>query len=371
MNLMQRVLAGLLAFILTCGAVHGQPITETFTYQGVLNDGGVAANGMYDIKVQFFLQDGTPFLTTLTFLDYEVVDGLMTLPIDLTNVFVFGERRFLQISVRPSGTTTFTALSPRTEVTTTPYSVYAIKAGEADTADVADSALVATTSLDNEWSRLGTIVSAGSGVDRVMLNPSLTGGTILNSSTDLQLNFDDSGFGGMYINSQTSGGAPFYGFAHDNSAVAYIEYRESADLIRFFNVGGFGPTLSLGNTTATVPILSAETEIVKDYGSSQYHRNGPIAYGVFDFDGSRISGTPNINAVWDNVLDRYIVSVSGEIINFQFYTAVVTPINSNPRVASTDSVNGDLIVYIHNLGSVRVQNRYSLAIYENAAVAAD
>lgn len=371
MNLMQRVLAGLLALILTCGAVHGQPITETFTYQGVLNDGGVAANGMYDIKVQFFLQDGTPFLTTLTFLDYEVVDGLMTLPIDLTNVFVFGERRFLQISVRPSGTTTFTALSPRTEVTTTPYSVYAIKAGEADTADVADSALVATTSLDNEWSRLGTIVSAGSGVDRVMLNPSLTGGTILNSSTDLQLNFDDSGFGGMYINSQTSGGAPFYGFAHDNSAVAYIEYRESADLIRFFNVGGFGPTLSLGNTTATVPILSAETEIVKDYGSSQYHRNGPVAYGVFDAAGARLSGTPNITAEWDNGSDRYIVEVTGEFLNFQTHTVVVTAGGTSPVIATTGSVSGDLTVYLHNLSNVNIQNRFSIVIYSNAQVAVD
>lgn len=346
-------------------SLGAEPVRETFTYQGVLKDGGVPANGMYDIRFEFFDELGVTLGGSVAYLEFEVVDGQFSIPLALTNLFTFGNRRFIQVSVRLAGVGVYSDLSPRQEVMAAPFAVYAIKAGEAETAEIAD------VSLDNEWSRSGSIVSAGSGVDRVMLNPGLTGGAMLNSSTDLQLNFDDSGFGGMYINSQDSGGAPFYGFAHDNSPVAYIEYRESLDQVRFFNFGGPLPTLALGNTTATVPILSAETEIVKDYGTSQYHRNGPIAYGVFNFDGSLASGTPNISAVWEPINARYIVHVDGESLHFLDNTVVVTAINSSPVIGTTDSVNGDLLVYFHTLSNVNIQMRFNIVIYENAPVSVD
>ncbi|MBO6513023.1 MAG: hypothetical protein JJ974_03555 [Phycisphaerales bacterium] len=365
-----RLIPGLTAVVLVCVAAlsapasGAEPILETITYQGLLQDGGQPANGMYDIQIQYYDELGNPFVATTTYLDFEVVDGLLSFPIDYVNVFTTGERRFLQIRVRPAGTTVFSDLSPRQELQAAPYAVYAIKAGDAETAGVAD------TSLDNEWSRSGSIVSALAGVDQVLFKPALTGGAMLNSFTEMQINFDDSSFGGIYINSQNSGGSPFYGFAMDNTFEAYIEYRESLDQIRFFNSGGFLPALTLGNTTATVPTLVAENEIVKDFGTSEYHRNGPIAYGSFNFDGSKYSGTPNISAVWDSTIGRYIVDVQGEFINFTNYTIVVTPSTSNPVIAVANSFSGDAVVYFHSLASQNISSRFNIVIYKNEPVTA-
>ncbi|MEQ9208182.1 MAG: hypothetical protein RLN78_12500 [Phycisphaerales bacterium] len=346
-------------------SLAGEPVLETFTYQGVLEDGGVPANGMYDIKIQFYLADGTPLLTTTTFLDFEIVDGLMSFPIDYTNLFTFGDRRFLEISVRPAGTTEFSVLSPRQEITASPYSVYAIKAGEAETA------VVAQTSLDNEWVRSGDLLSVGDSNESILLNPDLSGGFLLNQFTDLQLNFDDSGFGGIYVNSANSGGSPFYGFAVDNVSEAYIEFSPVSNEMRFYNSDAFSPTLTLGLDTAGVKTLAADDDIVKDYGAGEFYRHGPIAYGTVGSNGAVISGTGNFTCSWDGSLGRYVISVDGESISSSFNTMVANASSTSPRVVTTASVNGDMLVYIHSLSDQNVQSSFSFVIYKNAEVIVD
>ena len=338
-------------------ATHAAPIDSFFVYQGVLEDGGAPANGTYDIQYRLFNDAGVPVSILHQFNGIVITDGLVNQTLPWSTAHYNGEKRFLEIALRKSGDPTFTTLAPRTEIRPTPYASHAIEA---------------ETSLDNEWSRAGSVISAGDSADKLLFNQTLTAGSMLNSFTNLQLNFDNPSFGGIYINSQNSGGAPFYGFAHDNIMAAFMEYRQSDDQIRFINSGGLLPTLTLGNTTATAPILAAENEIVKDFGSSEFHRNGPIAYGVFSFDGSKLSGTPNISAVWDGGVERYLVSVDGESLHFISYTAVVTPSGtSSPVLATTDSFSGNLSVYLFNLAGTKIQNRFSIVIYENAAVTVD
>ncbi len=348
-----------------------EPVRETFTYQGVLNDGGAPANGMYDIQIQFYDELGNPFATTVAYLDFEVVDGLLSFPIDLGNVFTVGQRRFLQVRVRQAGGSVYTDLSPRQEVTASPFAVYAIKAGEAETAVMADTAAVAVTSLDNEWVRSGDLLSVGDTNESILVNPSLTGGNPLNQFTDLQLNFENSSFGGMYINSVGSGGSPFYGFAMNNSTAAFMEYSPAFNQVRFFIGSSFTPALSLGEDTAVVDTLVAGDDVVKDYGSGDFYRHGPIAYGTVGSNGTVISGTGNFSAAWDGGLGRYVIQIDDENVSSSFYTMVANAGGASPAVVNTASAGGDMLVYIHSLSNVNIQRTFSFAIYKNSAWTAD
>ncbi|GEM_PF-5580277 len=65
--------------------------TSVFTYQGKLNDGGVAANGNYDMRFKLF------------------------------NALSSGN----QVGISPAGQNNFTTLAPRQKLTSVPYSIKA------------------------------------------------------------------------------------------------------------------------------------------------------------------------------------------------------------------------------------------------------
>jgi hypothetical protein len=131
----------LLAFaflaVLFIGDAHGQ--TTEFTYQGRLTDAGNPATGMYDF--QFKLFDSTDFVTgiqqgpTLTRFAVEVMNGVFTVQLDFGAGVFEGSARFLEISLRPAGSTNaLNVLSPRQPVTSTPYAVRSASAAAAETA---------------------------------------------------------------------------------------------------------------------------------------------------------------------------------------------------------------------------------------------
>ncbi len=340
-----------------------EPIRETISYQGVLNDGGAPANGMYDIQIQYFDELGNPFVTTTTFLDYEVVDGLLSFPIDYTNVFTTGERRFLQIRVRPAGTSVFSDLSPRQEITASPYSVYAIKAGEA---------AVAQTSLDNEWSRNINQLSAGDTNEAFLLNPDLTSGFLINGFTNLQLNFDQSSFGGMYINSVNTGGFPFYGFASDSIIRGFINYDTINGRMQFVNNDSAGIDLEITGVGTEARNLSSKDKIVKDFGSNSLYHSGPVAYGTVSSLGFKTAGTPNFSVSFDGVDDIYTISIDGESFNFNDYTALVTPIGlgtGSQVTVGTASSGDDLIIRFFNVtSSTTSSSPFQFAVFRGLPV---
>ena len=106
--------------------------TTAFTYQGRLVDGGNAANGVF--ALQFAVYDtptnGTLLGGTLTITNNAVTNGLLTATVDFGGGIFTGPDRWLQISVRPDGSTNaFTILLPRQALTPTPYAIYAALAG--------------------------------------------------------------------------------------------------------------------------------------------------------------------------------------------------------------------------------------------------
>ena len=101
-----------------------------FTYQGKLTDGGVPANGMYDLEFKLYgaLSSGTQVGSTITKNDVTVITGLFTVQLDFGNVFD-GTALYLEIGVRPGVSSgAYIALTPRQQLTATPYAIYAEKA---------------------------------------------------------------------------------------------------------------------------------------------------------------------------------------------------------------------------------------------------
>lgn len=362
MGFLKRVMIGAaIGSLMLAAEVRGaEPVLETVTYQGVLNDGGSPANGMYDVRFQYFDELGNPFLATQTYLEYEIVDGLISLPIQFTNVFGFGDRRFLQVSVRPSGTTVFSDLSPRQEITAAPYSVYAIKAGEAE------------TSLDNEWSRSSNILSAGDTNESILLNPELNSGSMLNEFTVFQVNFDRSGFGGMYLNSVNSDGFPFYGFASDSVIRGFVSYNTADNAMQFFNNESAGVDLEITDVATEARNLSSKDKIVKDFGSNEFYHSGPVAYGTVSSLGFKTSGTPNFTVSFDTIDDIYTINIDGESFNFNDYTALVTPIGLGlglPVTFGTASSGDDLLIRFYSvINNTTTSSTFQFAVYRGLPV---
>src|SRR5438552_9876838 len=138
-----------MALCLFAGASAVFAQTSSFIYQGRLTDGGTAANGNYDLQFALFdsLSGGAQVGSTQTINTVPVSNGVFTVSLDFgANAFT-GASRFLEISARPTGGS-FTLLTPRQQVTSTPYAIRSANASSADTATNATNATNATTATN-------------------------------------------------------------------------------------------------------------------------------------------------------------------------------------------------------------------------------
>jgi len=112
-----------------CGRVQAQ--TTSFAFQGRLTDGGNPANGNYDLQFQLFdaLSTGAQQGATLVRNPVTASAGIFTVTLDFgANVFG-GADRYLEIGVRPAGTSSaYTVLAPRQPITSTPYAIQTLNA---------------------------------------------------------------------------------------------------------------------------------------------------------------------------------------------------------------------------------------------------
>src|SRR5439155_17338097 len=127
---------------MSLGATTARAQTSSFTYQGRFTDGGAAANGNYDLQFALFdsLSGGAQVGSTQTLNTVAVSNGVFTVGLDFGANAFNGANRFLEISARPSGAGSFTLLTPRQQITSTPYAVRSASAGNADTATNATNA---------------------------------------------------------------------------------------------------------------------------------------------------------------------------------------------------------------------------------------
>lgn len=115
-----------------------QAQTTSFSYQGRLTDGGAPANGNYDLQFALFdsVSGGTQIGSTQTISTVAVSAGIFTVQLDFGAGAFPGANRFLEISARLTGGTSFTQLAPRQPITSTPYAIRSLNASSADSVPV-------------------------------------------------------------------------------------------------------------------------------------------------------------------------------------------------------------------------------------------
>jgi hypothetical protein len=104
------------------------------TYQGRLLDGADPVTGYFDLRFHVYsaATGGSVLGGPVTNAPVAVTNGLFTVVIDFgANVFT-GSSNWLQVGVRTNGSTSaYTALSPRDQLTPTPYAIFAESASSA------------------------------------------------------------------------------------------------------------------------------------------------------------------------------------------------------------------------------------------------
>jgi hypothetical protein len=102
-----------------------------FTYQGRLLVSLAPPNTPHDFQFALFdsAAGGVQVAGPVTNANVAVSNGVFTTKIDFGEAAYNGDKRFLQIAVRPAGSGAFTTLSGRQEITPAPYAIYALNVG--------------------------------------------------------------------------------------------------------------------------------------------------------------------------------------------------------------------------------------------------
>jgi len=128
LGLAVALLLPVLAGMTTAQEPDGSPLTSMFTYQGRLKINDAPYSGFCDLQFGLWdeLSGGTQVGEDKLLYDIELVEGYFTVVLDWLEGAFVGEKRFLDITARcPADSGTWEPLSPRLELTSTPYALYA------------------------------------------------------------------------------------------------------------------------------------------------------------------------------------------------------------------------------------------------------
>lgn len=185
-----------LAATLALPALGSSPLTNAFTYQGRLNDGGVPGNGTYDFIFRLFdsAVNGLQVGPDVAVGGLPVTDGLFTAQLDFGSAYS-GNALWLEILVRPSvGGSGYTSLTPRQSLTAAPFALYALN--------------------DANWQANGSaITNRNSGFVGINRSTPLTGV----EAFGIQSHATSNSYGGMYLATDGPSAKPFYGYSSGSS----------------------------------------------------------------------------------------------------------------------------------------------------------
>ncbi len=121
-----------------------QPFAQgtAFTYQGRLNNGTNPVTGSYDLVFTLYNTNTTGAIIAgpVGSIATGVTNGLFMATIDFGPGVFTGSSNWLEIAVRTNGGGSYIPLTPRQQVTPTPYAIYSANAGSAATATTATTA---------------------------------------------------------------------------------------------------------------------------------------------------------------------------------------------------------------------------------------
>jgi hypothetical protein len=255
------LLLALLSFFVSVNSVKGQ--NPGFTYQGRLTDGGIPANGNYDLQFTLFdsLNGGAQVGATQTIPTVVVSAGSFTVQLDFgANAFP-GANRWLEMGARLSGVGSFITLTPRQQITSSPYAIRSISSSEADTATNATQlgGVAATNYVQTTDSRLSDARTPVSGSASYIQNgTSLQAASNFNVSgngtlSSMNLNGPISFAGGSALPAATGQGRIFFD-------VSTNKFKVSENGSPFVNLIGANGVTGSG-TTNTIPVWTSGTTI--------------------------------------------------------------------------------------------------------------
>lgn len=184
-------------------------IGPSFTYQGFLEQGGVAVTGACDFEFRLFgAATGGTQIGPVQSKSGQVMDqGRFTVELDFGAAANDGQARWLQIAARcPSGSGSFTTLTPRQALSATPYAL-SLRPGAVVVGTVASAGIL---NLTNNASTSGAsglkVASAPVGVH-------------VDTTRSDGVAITDAGRMGVYVESAGSNGLGVYSAADDGVSV--------------------------------------------------------------------------------------------------------------------------------------------------------
>jgi len=295
------------AAILSLCTLAGLPLAaEAFpiTYQGVLRNAGVPANGAHSITVQLTdSANGGVLLDSVNFPAVNVTEGLFTLQFEFDDALFNGADRWMTIVINGQ------SLSPRQRVTYAPYAIRADTARQAGTVNVPLVLNGATVVLESFAS-----ASAGTAVRGVHLSnagtaPAILGqtnstaasaaaitGEIVSSSPGSfsagvrGINNSTGNTGVGVFGSQEGGGWGVYGdapsgrgvFGNSTSGVGVRGFANSGVGVQAVTSTGVGLESSNGASSTAAQLATA------DFGVSATNTNVPGEGTAIEGTGGRI-----------------------------------------------------------------------------------
>jgi len=204
------IVAGLLGLGVIAVPAAAQPLGSVFTYQGQLTESGQPAGGLYDLQVCLFDSPSNPVALACApdFADVPVEAGVFTVALDFGAPTFAGQRRFLELRVRPGASVAgYTILSPRQLVRPTPEALRAATASAAPWTGLIGVPAGFADGIDND---------SGGSVSSVIAGTGLSGGTITGAGT---IGIANGGVGSTQI---ADGGVAAVDIAPDSLGQAQI-----------------------------------------------------------------------------------------------------------------------------------------------------
>jgi len=337
--LIAGVVLGLLLLVVTEARGSGvlnaplaaSPLGTAFTYQGQLKQGGTAVTASCDMQLSLF-DSASPTVqigSTQTKTGVNVSNGLFTIPdLDFGNVFN-GDARWLQIAVRcPSGSGSFSTLSPLVALAPAPYALYSTSAGSATTATTATTATNFTGPL------VGDVTGTQGATTVARLQGQTVAATVPTANQVLQFS------GGQWAPATVAGGSSGL------SAYAYI-YNQGAQVVALeadvsFDTNGVlagGITHTAGTSTITVPTsgdykIAFTVAAVEPNQFTVYQNGAPIAGATF---GSGAGTQPSTGQV-------IVTMAAGDVLTLRNHTSSAAVTLQTLAGGTQTNVNASILI---------------------------
>lgn len=351
------------------------PQGSSFTYQGQLNDAGVDVDGFYDMRFSVFSSSGVQIHSPITYIGVNVVDGLFTIDLDFDESLwsEFGSvEKYLQIEVRANGGGAYTALTPRTRITSAPHANVAQRANALSFpyAESLTGYTSADTAMDlsvNEGTALRLQSSMVSSPAFVVEGDNPFGVAFFDHTA--LINDLDTNLGLVSVAEQHSL-VGYNNSPNGRSAVLAEVGFDATETTAAVFASGIQTTAYLARGDHA-GLFSGDVhvdrgEVTRDFAFTPA-RVGPVAYGFINSAGSIGNATANMSCTWNAATQHYEITLSDHTMSFGNTVAIVSVVDLNQaRVATTNVAGSTLFVKIWSLGATNtaIQDNFQIAIFE-------